>query len=145
MDIARDQARPASPLATALDAVGDRWSLLVVEALLDGPLRFGELQAALPAIAPNILTDRLRRLTRERLVVATPYSRRPPRSAYGLTSDGRDLAGALRLLTDWAARREGAGEPLRHAVCGSPLEAHWFCPTCGSRVEEGEAGDVAHV
>ena len=45
--------------------VGDRWSFLVVEALLDGPRRFNDLAAAVPGIAPNILTDRLRRLERE--------------------------------------------------------------------------------
>src|SRR5437660_1518138 len=55
-------ARETLPLEAALDRVGDRWSLLVVEALLDGPRRFGELGDALPGIAPNILTDRLRRL-----------------------------------------------------------------------------------
>ena len=57
--------RPPSPLEAALDRVGDRWSLLLVEALLDGSRRFGELQTAVAGIAPNILTDRLRRLDRE--------------------------------------------------------------------------------
>src|SRR4029077_6102733 len=85
-------------LEAALDRVGDRWSLLVVDALLDGPRRFGELREALPGIAANILTDRLRRLERERILVAAPYSTRPPRMEYTLTGDGRDLASALRLL-----------------------------------------------
>ena len=66
-----------SPLEAALERVGDRWSLLIVEALLDGPRRFSELGEALPGIAPNILTDRLRRLEREGIVVATPYQQRP--------------------------------------------------------------------
>ena len=60
----------ASPLAAALDSVGDRWSLLVVEALLDGPRRFGDLQADLPGIAPNVLSGRLRRLESEGVIVA---------------------------------------------------------------------------
>jgi DNA-binding HxlR family transcriptional regulator len=65
---------PATPsgLESALDRVGDRWSLLLVDALLDGPRRFGELRESLPAIAPNILTDRLRRLERERILVSKP-------------------------------------------------------------------------
>src|SRR6476660_1869327 len=117
-------------LEAALDRVGDRWSLLVVDALLDGPRRFGELREALPAIAANILTDRLRRLERERILVATPSSKRPPRMEYALTGDGRDLASALRLLSDWGSRPTG-GEPLRHDRCGTPVEARWFCPTCG--------------
>ena len=60
-----------------------------------------------PGIAPNILTDRLRRLERERILVATPYSTRPPRMEYTLTGDGRDLASALRLLADWGEPADG--------------------------------------
>ena len=130
---------PPSALESALDRVGDRWSLLVVDALLDGPRRFGELREALPAIAPNILTDRLRRLERERILVAAPYSTRPPRMEYALTGDGRDLASALRLLADWGSRRVG-GEPLRHERCGTAIEARWYCPTCGEPVADAEIG-----
>src|SRR4029078_6517320 len=81
-------ATPApTALESALDRVGDRWSRLVVDALLDGPRRFGELREALPGIAPNILTDRLRRLERERILVSAPYSTRPPRHAYTTTGE----------------------------------------------------------
>jgi len=127
---------PSTPLELALERVGDRWSLLLVEALLDGPRRFNELQDAVTGIAPNILTDRLRRLDREGVVVARPYSDRPPRLEYSLTAAGRDLAGALRLLADWGARRSIDHEPLRHEVCGTPLGARWYCPTCTVVVDE---------
>ena len=134
-----------TPLAAALDSVGDRWTLLVVEALLDGPLRFGDLQARLAGIAPNVLSQRLRRLEGEGLVVAQPYSERPPRYVYELSAPGADLAGALRLLAGWGARhREGAERP-RHGACGSPLEARWWCPTCERAVEEDEAADLHYA
>ena len=81
-----------TPLDRALTTVGDRWTLLVVEALLDGPRRFGELSDALPRIAPNILAARLRKLESERLVVSAPYTTRPVRHHYELTADGRELA-----------------------------------------------------
>lgn len=123
-------------LAAALDLVGDRWSLLLVEALLPGPRRFNELGDDVPGIAPNILSDRLRRLERGGIVVASPYSRRPVRMEYALTADGRELAGALLLLADWGARRGGEGEPLRHDACGTPLEARWHCPTCDATVSD---------
>jgi len=132
-----------TPLEAALERVGDRWSLLVVETLLDGPRRFGELRDALPAIAPNILTDRLRRLEREGILLARPYQDRPPRAEYVLTADGRDLAGALRLLADWGAKSTGA-EPLRHAECGTEMEARWYCPTCARIVTDAEAEDELH-
>ena len=133
------------PLEAALDRVGDRWSLLLVEALLDGSRRFGEIQELLPGIAPNILTDRLRRLEREGVLVARPYQQRPPRMEYTLTAAGHDLAGALRLLADWGGRRSDHGDPLRHALCGTPLEARWYCPTCSQPVSDQEAPETRVV
>ena len=126
-----------SPLGEALAAVGDRWTLLIVEALLEGPLRFGELEEAVDGIAPNILTQRLRRLEQDGLVVAHPYSERPRRFVYELTEGGRELAGALLLLAQWGARHSDA-EPVRHALCGTALEARWYCPTCEQAVEDPE-------
>jgi DNA-binding HxlR family transcriptional regulator len=137
-DMARPRPAP-TPLERALDRVGDRWSLLIVEALLDGGRRFGELSDHLPGIAPNILTDRLRRLERVGIVRAVPYQERPVRMSYALTGDGRDLASALRLLADWGARQTGDTEPLRHDRCGTALEASWYCPTCAESVADTEA------
>src|SRR6266487_2118647 len=129
----RSMAEPehgSSPLAAALARVGDRWTLLVVEALLAGPGRFNDLLGQIPGIAPNILSERLRRLEREALLVARPYSERPPRAAYQLTAEGRELAGALRLLAHWGARHTDPADTPRHPACGTPIEARWYCPTC---------------
>jgi DNA-binding HxlR family transcriptional regulator len=134
-----------SPLADALARVGDRWTLLVVGALMDGPRRFGDLQADVPGIAPNILIQRLRHLEREALVVARPYSERPPRMVYELSAPGRELAGALRLLADWGARNSDAAEPARHGACGTPLEVRWYCPTCERTVDEDEADELEYI
>jgi DNA-binding HxlR family transcriptional regulator len=139
----RETAEVRSPLAAALDSVGDRWTLLIVEALLDGPRRFGDLQEALPGIAPNVLSQRLRRLESEGLAIAQPYSERPQRFVYELSATGRDLAGALRLLADWGARHRESADPPRHEACGTPLEARWWCPTCEHPVG-GEEADELH-
>ena len=125
-----------SALADALAAVGDRWTLLVIAALLDGPLRFGELQERVRGIAPNVLTQRLRHLERSALLAARPYSQRPPRFVYELSAAGSELAGALRLLAGWGARNAGGAAAPRHAVCGTPLEARWWCPTCERPVSD---------
>jgi DNA-binding HxlR family transcriptional regulator len=124
-----------SPLAEALARVGDRWTLLVVEALLTGPRRFNDLLEALPGIAANILSERLKRLEREALLVARPYSQRPPRVAYQLTAEGRELAGALRLLAYWGSGHADPAQAPRHPVCGTPIEARWYCPTCDHLVD----------
>lgn len=142
---ARADAPPPTPLELALERVGDRWSLLLVEALLDGPRRFNELGDGIAGLAPNILADRLRRLEREGIVLARPYSDRPPRMEYALTGAGRDLAGALRLLADWGSRRSDDSEPMRHELCGTPLEARWYCPTCTVLVDEAAANEARLV
>lgn len=135
-----------SGLGLALDRVGDKWSLQVVEALLNGPLRYNELGTAISAIAPNILADRLRRLEKAGILTSSPYSQRPVRHEYALTADGRELAGALRLLADWGARQAGGdGEPLRHAVCGTALEARWHCPTCGDIVDDQASDQLTRL
>jgi DNA-binding HxlR family transcriptional regulator len=136
--------RERSPLAEALAAVGDRWTLLVVEALLGGSLRFNELQERIEGIAPNILSNRMRRLEQEGLVLAQPYSERPPRFIYELTAAGRELAGALRLLADWGARHSEA-EPVVHRACGTALEARWYCPTCDQTVDEPDDEGVHYA
>jgi DNA-binding HxlR family transcriptional regulator len=135
----------SSPLAEAVARVGDRWTLLIVQALLGGTRRFNELLDELSGIAPNVLSQRLKHLEREALVVSRPYSRRPPRSAYELSAAGQELAGALRLLAQWGAQRAGDGEAVRHEECGTPLEARWYCPTCARTVEDDEAGDLRYV
>jgi DNA-binding HxlR family transcriptional regulator len=136
----------SSPLAEALTRVGDRWTLLVVEALLAGPQRFNDLLEQIPGIAANILSERLKRLEREGLLVARPYSDRPPRAAYQLTAEGSELAGALRLLAAWGAgHAEEARAPV-HAVCGTPVEARWYCPTCDHLVDdEPQDADTRYV
>jgi len=101
-------------LATALERLGDRWSLQVVASMLSGPKRFGELSAALDGIAPNVLTARLRQLERDGLVIATPYSRRPLRLAYAVTDAGRELSDAISLLAAWAARQRGEDQGPVH-------------------------------
>src|SRR3954470_6828003 len=135
------ETAPKTALAEALERVGDRWTLLVVEALLDGPQRFGDLQETVGGIAPNILTQRLRHLERQARVVARAYSERPPRFVYELTSAGHELAGALRLLADWGARQAESAESLRHSLCGTTLEARWWCPSCQLPVDDDAAED----
>jgi DNA-binding HxlR family transcriptional regulator len=144
-----------SGLDEAMARVGDRWTLLVVDALMAGPRRFSELQADIPRLAPNVLTARLRRLERQGLVLAVPYSDRPPRLEYRITEAGRELAGALRLLARWGSRESGGdgtgadgtdadGIGPHHRSCGTALETRWYCPTC-ARVTDTADDDLRWV
>jgi DNA-binding HxlR family transcriptional regulator len=127
-----------SPLHAALAKVGDRWTLLVIEALLNGPRRFGDLQDEVAGIAPNTLSSRLKALESDGLAIARTYTERPPRYEYTLTSAGKELAGAISLLTAWGSRHSDETEAPRHSLCGTPLEVRWFCPTCDREATESE-------
>jgi DNA-binding HxlR family transcriptional regulator len=134
-----------SPLDAALARVGDRWTLLVVDALLAGPRRFNELIEDVKGIAPNVLSQRLKHLEREAMITARRYSERPPRAAYELTAAGRELAGALRLLAQWGARTSEQPDSLRHATCGTLLEARWYCPTCARLVDDPNDDELRYA
>lgn len=121
--------------------MGDRWTLLLVAALLDGPRRFRELEESVPGIATNVLTSRLRDLERDGLVRPVPYSRRPLRVDYHLTDQGAALADALRLLAAWGTVTDEHTAP-RHPACGTPMEVRYWCPTC-ARLEDDD--DDIHV
>jgi DNA-binding HxlR family transcriptional regulator len=132
------EAGDLEALTVACEIVGDRWSLPIVAALLDGPLRYTELQNRLPGIAPNILTARLRKLDEQGLVVSSRYSARPPRFDYRLTGDATALADPIRLLASWAAGRTGpSGAPV-HDACGTPLQARLWCPACETTAEPSD-------
>lgn len=127
-------------LAGAAERVADRWSLLIVAALLgQSPQRFSDLQGALEGIAPNTLSSRLSQLEADGLVVATPYQDRPERFAYALTDAGRELEQVVRALRGWAARRRD-GAPPRHEPCGAEVELRWWCARCGRVVAEPDSG-----
>ena len=104
-------------LARALDVVGDRWSLLVVRELLEGPRRYGELLEGLPGIATNLLAERLRTLEERGVVEHVDGGR------YALTPWGSGLHEAIYALGRWAGplmleRGEATFRPqwLRHMV-----------------------------
>jgi DNA-binding HxlR family transcriptional regulator len=133
---AADDPLPRDGLAEALALVGDRWTLLVIAALLDGPRRFGDLQSEVDGIAPNVLTQRLRALSQSGLVIASAYSERPPRFVYELSAGARELALPLRMLAGWGAAHAPGAESPCHDVCGTPLELQWWCPVCRQAVPD---------
>jgi DNA-binding HxlR family transcriptional regulator len=138
--------RSPEALDEALRRVGDRWTLLLVDALLTGPRRFNELESMHEGLAPNILSKRLNALEADGIIATTPYSQRPYRVAYTLTAGGAELAGALRMLAQWGATRSAAtAGPAHHVTCGTSVEARWWCPTCDVVVHDDDAPGLDFV
>jgi len=129
---ALERRRP-SMVARALKFIGDRWTFMVLrEALLHEVRRFDDFRVRL-GIAPNILTDRLGRLSREEVFTRVAYQSAPERFEYRLTDKGRDLAGPLLAMLRWGDRWLSGGKPpllLRHRACGADFEPRLVCDRC---------------
>ncbi|MBC7271211.1 MAG: helix-turn-helix transcriptional regulator [Streptomyces sp.] len=106
--------------ARALDAVGDRWTLLIVRELLAGPRRYTDLHADLPGVSTDVLASRLKDMERDGLAARR---RLPPPAAayvYELTPRGRDLLPVLQALGEWGEPELGERRPT------DAVRAHWF-------------------
>lgn len=90
------------PSRQVLDRIGDRWSVLVVGALSQGPLRFSELAKRVDGVSQKMLTQTLRGLERDGLITRTMYAQIPPRVDYQLSESGSSLAIPIQALETWA-------------------------------------------
>jgi DNA-binding HxlR family transcriptional regulator len=96
--------RSPCPIASALDVVGDKWSLLVVRDMLRGKQTYKELQESPERIPTNLLADRLQRLERAGLISSSAYQQHPVRYAYELTEKGKALGEVLKAYVQWGKR-----------------------------------------
>ena len=97
---------PANPvcrtISTLLSRIGDKWTVLVVTTLGEGPRRFNELRREIPSVSQRMLTLTLRNLERDGLVSRTVTPSIPPRVDYALTEMGRSLLKPVNALAEWA-------------------------------------------
>lgn len=92
----------ACPSRQILDLLANKWTMLVMGALGGGPLRFGELRRKLDGVTQKMLTQTLRNLERDGLVIRTVYPTIPPRVEYGATDLGRSVVGLLEAIRVWS-------------------------------------------
>lgn len=114
--------RSSCPIASSLDVLGDKWSLLLVrDMLFPGFRTFSEFLASGEGIATNILADRLARLEAAGIITSEPDAEDRRRSIYTLTQKGRDLAPVLFALSSWGVQYEGgAPNPFSEAYARDP-------------------------
>jgi DNA-binding HxlR family transcriptional regulator len=93
----------------AASLIARRWNPLIVGALLDGETRFTDLRNAIPGISDRLLSERLKELEAEGIVTREVTPCTPVRIEYGLTEQGRDLAGVVDEIRAWAERWADAG------------------------------------
>jgi DNA-binding HxlR family transcriptional regulator len=116
-----DHKSPAcQAVNSVLARVGDKWSVLVIVLLGDGPKRFNEMKRLVGGISQRMLTLTLRGLERDGLVTRTVFATVPPRVDYELTALGRSLRQAVEPLGQWAASHVGAIHKARAKFDGKP-------------------------
>ncbi|MEI9430179.1 winged helix-turn-helix transcriptional regulator [Mesorhizobium sp. Cs1299R1N3] len=96
-----------------LDRIGDKWTVMVVGALSNGPLRFNAIMREIGGVSHRMLTLTLRGLERDGLVTRTAYATIPPKVEYELTELGRSLIEPLRVLATWAIKHRPLMEQAR--------------------------------
>jgi DNA-binding HxlR family transcriptional regulator len=103
------------PSRRLLDRIGDRWTVLIIAALEDGPQRFSHLLRTVDGISQKMLTQTLRSLEADGLVLRTVHPEIPPRVEYELTTLGRSLLEPLGALISWASEHMGEVRASREA------------------------------
>lgn len=96
-----DAYSASCPCRPMLDLLADKWSALILGALEDGPMRFGEIRTRLDGISPKVLTAALRRLERHELLTRTVIPAVPLHVEYELTELGQDACVPLAALRTW--------------------------------------------
>jgi DNA-binding HxlR family transcriptional regulator len=100
---ARWNDEDADFIREVLDLVGDKWSVLIIGTLADGPTRYTQLADAIPGISQRMLTLTLKHLQRTGLINRTSYPEVPPRVEYALTELGTSLLSTVLALAAWSA------------------------------------------
>ncbi|PDP84898.1 transcriptional regulator [Glycomyces fuscus] len=129
------------PLSTAIEYVGDWWTLLLLHDLFDGYTRFDEFQRNL-GISSSMLTGRLKRLVSDGLLERRPYQSRPVRHEYVLTELGRSLRPVIITLAAWGNARLAAGERsmiLVDSATGEEVEPIVVDAATGRRLDDPDS------
>jgi DNA-binding HxlR family transcriptional regulator len=92
---------PLCPVETTLLLIGEKWKVLILRDLIDGTKRFGELRKSLGSISQKVLTQQLRSMEEDGLVIRKAYAEIPPRVEYSLTKLGLSLKPILDSMWDW--------------------------------------------
>ena len=102
---------PLCPVSRAAFIIGSRWTSEIIRELVDhGPRRFSDFEAALPGIAPNTLSNRLKMLEDHGVVTREIYDSHPPRSEYKLTEKGRKMRPIIQAMRNWGKSHEDTSD-----------------------------------
>jgi DNA-binding HxlR family transcriptional regulator len=97
----KEDILPECPVATTVSLIGSKWKLLIMRNLLVRPWRFNELQKSIDGISQKALTDALRSMEADGIVIRTAYPEVPPRVEYSLTEQGESMRPIIKSMENW--------------------------------------------
>lgn len=92
---------PICPVATAIRVIGSKWKLMILSELLKGTRRYNELRYAIPQISQKVLTENLKQMQSDGVVIRTAYAEVPPRVEYSLSELGAEINTVMDYIGEW--------------------------------------------
>jgi DNA-binding HxlR family transcriptional regulator len=99
--LTKDEVLPQCPVATTVSLIGNKWKLLIIRNLLNGKARFGDLKNGIDGISKKVLTDNLKSMVDDGIVIRTAYNEIPPRVEYELSDLGNSLKPIIDSMKIW--------------------------------------------
>lgn len=92
---------PTCPVKTTIDLIGNKWKLLIIREILNGPKRYNELYRLLNGISYKVLTDNLKQMEDDSIIIRKDYNENPPKVEYYLSSIGESLKPIIQEMAAW--------------------------------------------
>lgn len=123
-------------IAQTLNIIGDKWSLLILHRILTGCETYKDIQDGLEGIPTNLLSERLKTMEGDELIIRELYQDHPPRYKYTLTEKGFDLVDVFNSLMLWGQKHlNKCYKNLVHKDCKGNIEHKYYCPECNKFID----------
>lgn len=126
-------------IAQTLNIIGDKWTLLILRQLSNGRDTYSSILENLEGIPSNLLSNRLKNLEEDGLIIPVLYQSHPPRYRYALTDSGKDLDDVFYSIILWGEKHlDKCYKELIHNSCNHNIELQYYCPHCEKTVNKNE-------
>ncbi|WIV13747.1 winged helix-turn-helix transcriptional regulator [Proteiniborus sp. MB09-C3] len=126
-------------IAQTLNIIGDKWTLLILRQLSNGYDTYNSILENLEGIPSNLLSNRLKSLEEDGLIIPVLYQSHPPRYRYVLTESGKDLDNVFYSIILWGERHlNKCYKELVHSSCNHKINIQYYCPHCNEAIDKRE-------
>lgn len=126
-------------IAQTLNLIGDKWTLLILHAIQCDKHTYKQLQEALSGIPSNLLSNRLKELEKDGLIICSLYQDHPPRYQYQLSDRGYDLNNLYNVIALWGEKHlNNCPKKVTHKACNHHVKVMYYCEHCDTYVNADE-------